>query len=338
MHLRYILAFSLLLSSSVASAINVLSINTEQQQGQKAITGNTVNTTSASLPTPDEVEAYKALILNSKSDIVGLTESPQKRIAEPLAQSLAGDWQLILREDRNSTSGVRVSILSRLPLIEGSVSNLSEQYGYSRHEKHRSKPDAVIAAGFELDDKSYYVVTAYLTSGAGDYAEVRYAQADAVRNALFKNCKDSYTHCLTMGNMNDEPGSQAVKRIQGVDGMFGDKIALHQAELAQGSGPLKTYGEGRDATQGNQILSTLLGTASTYTLSPKFSAHKAILLISREPFKTEKPSKKIKRDMAKLAAYYKQQHLEELVEKQKTYIEALEIENAILTQQLSTTQ
>lgn len=337
MHLRYTLALSLMLFSSIASAINVLSINTEQLQGQKAITGNTVNAITASAHNPVEVEAYKALILSSKSDIVGLTEGPQKRLAEPLAKSLGSDWQLILREDRNSTSGIRVSLLSRLPTVEGSVSNLADQYGYSRHEKHRSKPDAVIAAGFELDDKSYYVVTAYLTSGAGDYAEVRYAQADAVRTALFKNCKDSYTHCLTMGNMNDEPGSQAVKRIQGADGMFGNKVALHQAELEPGSGPLKTHGQGRNATQGNQIMSTLLGTASTYTMSPKFSAHKAILLISREPFEAEKPSKRIKRDRAKMAAYYKLQHLQEVVEKQKTYIDTLEIENANLTQQLSTT-
>lgn len=338
MLLRFTMAFALALSSSMASAINVLSINTELSEGQKAVTGASVTNVSRQAVSTAEVEAYKTLILSSKSDIVGLIEAPSKIVGEQLAEALGSKWRLIIREDRNSTSGLRVSLLSRLNLIEGSVSNLSDMYGYSQYEKHRSKPDAVIAAGFELDDKSYYVVATYLTAGKGDYAKVRYAQADAVRNTLFKNCKDTYTHCLTMGNMNDEPGSQAVKRIQGVDGMFGDKIALRQAELEQGSGPLKTYGTGHNATQGNQIMSTLMGTASTYTINPDFSAHKAILLISREPFEKEKPSKKVKRDRAKLSAYYKLQHLQEVVEKQKTYIKTLEIENASLTQQLSISQ
>tara|TARA_B100000809_G_scaffold142962_1_gene140476 strand:+ start:1572 stop:2588 length:1017 start_codon:yes stop_codon:yes gene_type:complete len=328
--------FSFLLLSPFAHAINVLSINTELTQGQKAVTTAGSKALVENNSNSDEVESYVTLINNSKADIVGLTESADKRLAENMVQSLGGEWQLVVRENRNSSTGLRVSILSRLAIIKGSITNLADQYGFSRHEKHRAKPDAIIAAGFELDDKRYFTVVSYLTAGKGDYAEVRYAQADAVRNGLFTHCREKYDHCILMGNMNDEPGSQAVKRIQGVDGIFGDKVALHQAKLMQGSGPMKTYGDGISASQGDQIMSTLQGTASLYPLDPSFSTHQSLLFISRDPLESEKPSKKIKRDRKKMAAYYKTQHLQQVVEKQKSYIDTLEIEKANLQQLLNT--
>ena len=335
MTIRFLL-LSLLLLSPFAHAINILSINTELAQGQKAVTTADFNALVEKNSNSDEVDSYVTLINNSKADIVGLTEPADKRLAEDVAQELGDKWQLIVRENRNSSTGLRVSLLSRLPVVEGSVNNLANQYGFSRHEKHRAKPDAVLAAGFELDDKRYYAVVGYLTAGTGDYAEVRYAQADALRNTLFTHCRDNYDHCILMGNMNDEPESQAVKRAQGVDGIFGDKVALQQAKLMQGSGPMKTFGSGTNAAQGDQIMSTLQGTATLYPSNPSFSAHKSLLFISRDPLDSEKPSKKIKRDRKKMAAYYKTQHLQQVVEKQKSYIESLEIEKAHLQQLLNT--
>lgn len=336
--------------SPYASAINFLSINTELSQGQKAVTGiATVVGVDAGDGAGDgaanrldeggavderEIEAYANLIISTKADVVGLTEPAGKRVATQLLAHLGKQWQLIEQKDRNATTGIRVSFVSRLPLVEGSLSNLSDQYGYSRYDKHRAKPDVVLSAGFELEDQRYYVVIAYLTAGEGEYASVRYAQADAVRNVLFSKCRNHYEHCVVMGNMNAEPGSAAVKRIQGVDGMFGDKVALSQASLQQGRGPMHTFfQEGKSGgLQIDLLMSTLQGSASVFQFESAFSRHSAVLLVGREPYEAERPGAKIKRDRKKMVAYYKMQHLQELVEKQKSYIDVLELENTSLRQ------
>lgn len=337
MKICFYMAVPLLLVSLSSHALNVLSINAEFSQGQKTA-GKTIAAAEVRVPSDSsEIDSYVNMINSTRADIVGLTEPANKRIAEAVAEGLGADWRLVVREDRNAKSGVRVSLISRVKLIQGSVTNLPESYGYSRYEKHRSKPDAVLAAGFELDDKRYFAVITYLTAGKGDYAEVRYAQADAVRNALFDICRDKYDHCLVMGNMNDEPGSHAVKRIQGVDGMFGDKVALKQAEH-HSEGPTYTFGSGREGVQVDQIMSTMHGTASLLDVAPRYSGHKSVLLVGRDPTEKEKPSKKIKRDRKKLAEYHKLQHLKGLVEKQRNYIVTLELQREILQQQLAATK
>lgn len=332
MYPRYLLV-TLLLLSPFANAINILSINAEPTRGVKAVPGITAAVTEKSQPL--NATPYIALIKNSKADVVGITELNGMELAVNIIKELGDNWQLHTREDRNSTTNIRVALLSRLNVVKGSISNLSDLYGYSRHEKHRSKPAATLAAGFELDGQNFYAVITYLTAGEGEYAQVRYAQADAVRTALFSECKENYQHCIVMGNMNDEPGSEVIKRLQGMDGMFGDKIAMHQAEINSGSVGASTYGEGVSATRGDQIMTTLYGTGSFLEVDSNPNKHKSLLLVSREPYKAEKPDGKTKRNSQKLAAFYKLQHLQELVEKQRTYIDVLELERNTLQQQLN---
>lgn len=326
------------LMASQAQALDLMLINTELEEGSKAI--HMANTPPLKNFTPattnlDELEFYARAIESSKVDVVGLIEGSNKRLAQSLQERLGDNWQWLNQENSNQTTSIRASFLSRVPALPDSLDNLADTYGFSKNDKLRVKPDAVLSAGFEKAGKRYLLAVSYLTQGGGDYADARYAQADAIRNALFTKCSDDYEFCGVMGNFNDEPGSKALKRIQGVDGIFGDKIELEQSATVNGAERDCSVGQGKQCRLIDHILTSMKGETLFIDVKPEYSAHKISLFIPEQAYIERKISKKDKRNTQRYNDFKNIERLSEQTSRQKSRIEALERENAILRAQLN---
>jgi len=216
---RIILTFMLLFSAD-AQALNILSINTEwlwddeiPHEGRVVKPNKRVHP-----PTHKEFQLETYVIAQqiklSKANIVALIEIENENVANTIAKHLGDHWKVAFKKGRDSFTGQDVAILTTYDIIPDTVSNFPSYIGESRDSTVKKTPSKVLGVALQNEEVSYYVIAAHLISKRGPNDQKRFAQADAIRQALVASY-GKYNHYIVMGDMNDTPGSNVLRRLKG---------------------------------------------------------------------------------------------------------------------------
>ena len=235
---RIIIVLLVIIFPIQASAITVMSINTEWFWDNNAPHEGQIAVGPAGNPPTQKEVTLKAYIiaqhiLQQDADIVGLVEVENKNVVEHVRQWLNNDWKTVWKEGKDSYTGQDVAILTRLAVDESSISNLSHiPKGQSINCKKTNcekthRPSKALSVILRDSGNSYLVVLVHFISKRSSNDDKREAQADAIRKYLV-----SQTHktdsIIVFGDMNDTPDSKTLKILQGGQKKNNDQIKLKQ--------------------------------------------------------------------------------------------------------------
>jgi endonuclease/exonuclease/phosphatase family metal-dependent hydrolase len=161
----------------------------------------------------EELAFYAELIQSRNMAVVAINEIENEQVARELAAKLGKPWQHFFRQGRDTATGQDVAILSRLPYVEGSLTDFgfpSARLGSSDKPKKITK---LVGAQFwwEIQGKKEKlgVITAHFLSKRNENkhkAENRQKQALALRQAI-KEFSTETDKLVVMGDFNDQINS-----------------------------------------------------------------------------------------------------------------------------------
>jgi len=207
--------FALLLLVVKAQALTVMSINTEwlwdgiaPHEGQVAL-GAVGNPPS---PNQVELEAFAiALVINhNNADIVGLVEVEGLPVVERILPYLNGDWKIVFKKGRDSYTGQDVALLTKLDIIDGTITNFPSTQG--SFSNVTARPSKVLGVGLRDGNEDYFIIVAHLISKRSSNDNKRAAQANAVAQSAVSNAS-SYDHVIVMGDLNDTLESDTLNQL-----------------------------------------------------------------------------------------------------------------------------
>lgn len=301
-----------------AQALSVLTINTDRSQEHTPVS-QIVDTVTAET-SKQWLTYYQATIDSTKADIVVLTNLAQQEWVTALTQRLSSEWHT--RYQAGSVKNSGIAILSRWAFSDEPFERYQQVHGYSRHEIVRAQPLNLLMASIQQGEQKVLVVAPRFTAGTGDYAEQRYAQADAVRSVVNDACNEHFYACIVTGDLQDIPGSEPLKRLRGADGLFSAVLTFDQPASVHDY----SYRIGNEGYLTSHILGTLKGEFSTLPLPKHLSGHHPSLFVQSEDISVGvedlvvKPSRKNDKKIMITKIY----RLESLAKKQEAYIESLE--------------
>ena len=213
--------FILLALTSNAYSLRVATLNTEWLwDTSEPHEGQIVGYDEGDIRPPNtreyvlETFAIAKTIESLDADIVGLTEIENENVAEEILKYLKDDWKVVFEKGRDTYTGQDVAILTRLDAISGTVTNFPDYNGESDDGRIKKRPSKVLGVGLKDGNETYFVVVTHLLSKRSSNDDKRYAQADAIRNAVIDQY-GQYNHFIVMGDMNDLPGSDVLQKLKG---------------------------------------------------------------------------------------------------------------------------
>jgi endonuclease/exonuclease/phosphatase (EEP) superfamily protein YafD len=161
----------------------------------------------------EELAFYADLTQSRNIAVLAINEIENEQVARELADKLGKDWRYFFRQGRDTATGQDVAILSRLPYIEGSLTDFdfpSARLGTTDKPKKVTK---LVGAQFWLESagkkQKLGVITAHLLSKRNENkhkAENRQKQALALRQAIRKFSGET-DKLLVLGDFNDQINS-----------------------------------------------------------------------------------------------------------------------------------
>ena len=237
-HLKTVL-FVLLLSifpqaSQADTELKIFLLNTEffwddQEPHEGAIIG--LKEKNDKPPTTEEYEAKATFIANKIKELdanfVGLIEVESEIIVEKVREKLndPDGWHVIFSKGRDTYTGQDVALLSRFAPTTGSITTFPddrEVYFDEFEEEKSSNPSKILSAEIHVEDQPITVIIAHLISrrSAGNDSK-RLAQANVIRRHAVKAEINGY-NVIVMGDINDTPDTQVIKRLRGFDDIWSD--------------------------------------------------------------------------------------------------------------------
>jgi len=214
----------LLFAASISVAdVNVMAINAEWLWTPKdgKPDGARVRIRDMSLSKYNqEIRYYSSLIGRTDTDVVALSEIENASVVEDLVTSLGHPWRGYFRQGRDTATGQDVALLSRLTLVEGSVTDFGFPAGRISRTDKGKRLSKVIGAVFVDRDSAQHigVVTAHFLSRRNDNARKsanRLRQAQATLEAL-KQFDSTVGSIVVLGDFNDVHGSPTITRLREV--------------------------------------------------------------------------------------------------------------------------
>ena len=232
--MRYLALIFTLYCVNYANAVTVISINTEffwdanePHEGRIVGYGQDENIKP---PTSKEFEieafAFAKTIEAQNADIVGLVEIENEVVAKAILKYLPNNWRHVFLKGRDNYTGQDVAVLTRFSLIDETASNFKD----SPNSGAFKRPSKILGVGLKNSGESYYVVVTHLISKAGDNDAKRKKQAHAVRK-IINDEFNNYNHVIVLGDLNDTPGSPALRKIKG----SGSKKLVQLADTSLGT-------------------------------------------------------------------------------------------------------
>jgi hypothetical protein len=170
-----------------------------------------------------EVAFYKKHIQAKNIDIVALSEIENEQVANELVWELGSDWKVYFKQGRDTATGQDVAIISRLPYVEGSLTDFNFPAGFIAGEGKAKKLTKVVGAQFWINNVKATktekfklgVITAHLLSKRNENktkATNREKQALGLKQAI-----DAYREetdaLLVLGDFNDQLNSSPLTII-----------------------------------------------------------------------------------------------------------------------------
>ncbi len=123
-------------------------------------------------PTPkayqQELNFYRDLIRTQKVDLVALAEIEHGTVAEDLAHSIGPQWRSYFVQGRDTATGQDVAIITRLPVLAGSVTALGFPQGKLPGESKGKRLSKFLALKVKGQSGELIVLTSHMLSRRGD--------------------------------------------------------------------------------------------------------------------------------------------------------------------------
>lgn len=175
----------------------------------------------------EELRFYAAQIQARSIDVVALSEIENEQVADELVRELnkkgnkefGQKWQSYFKQGRDTATGQDVAIISRLPYVEGSLTDFNFPSGFIAGAGKAKKLSKIVGAQFWINDnnskKKLAVITAHLLSKRHENknkATNREKQALGLQKAIerFRNDSDAL---IVMGDFNDYLNSSTLTII-----------------------------------------------------------------------------------------------------------------------------
>jgi endonuclease/exonuclease/phosphatase family metal-dependent hydrolase len=174
-----------------------------------------------------ELDFYVGVIRQQQVSLVALSEIEHGGVAADLAEKLGASWQSHFMQGRDTATGQDVAILSRIPIIPGSVSTLDFPEGRLPGDKKGKRLSKFLALQLELDGQKVAILTAHLLSRRNDNAKKsldRKRQAQAMMDAVSQMRRHT-SRIILLGDMNATQHTEELAILQ-------DKGRLQVAEQA----------------------------------------------------------------------------------------------------------
>lgn len=172
-----------------------------------------------------ELDFYVGLIRQQQVSLVAFSEIEHGGVAADMVQKLGAPWQSYFIQGRDTATGQDVAILSRLPVVPGSVTTLDFPEGRLPGDRKGKRLSKFLALQLELDGQKIAVLTAHLLSRRNDNAKKtldRKRQAQAMIDAV-RQMRQHASRTILLGDMNATQSSEELAILQ-------DKGRLQVAE------------------------------------------------------------------------------------------------------------
>jgi endonuclease/exonuclease/phosphatase family metal-dependent hydrolase len=217
-------------SSRAATEVTILMMNTEFFFDHLPPHGQVVGSDDGP-PVPTESEwknkaqGIAQIIDSTGADLVGLVEVENETVVEEVRLRLSdpNDWFVIFLKGRDDVTGQDVALLTRFSLIGQSVTNFPDEREvyFVGDDEVTVNPSKILAAGLTIEGQEFYVIVAHLISRRGNNDAKRLAQASVIRrHAIMAMIQEQ--NVVVMGDMNDTPGTPAIRRLRGFDDVWGN--------------------------------------------------------------------------------------------------------------------
>ena len=163
-----------------------------------------------------ELDFYVVLIRQQQVSLVALSEIEHGDVAADLAQKLGAPWQSYFIQGRDTATGQDVAILSRIPVIPGSVTTLDFPEGRLPGDKKGKRLSKFLALQLELDGQKVAVLTAHLLSKRNDNPKKsldRKRQAQAMVDAV-NRMRQHTSRIILLGDMNATQNTEELAILQ----------------------------------------------------------------------------------------------------------------------------
>ena len=179
-----------------------------------------------------ELSYYRTLILQSRLDIIALSEIENEQVAEEFAAHLGGEWRYYFKQGRDTATGQDLAFLSRL----GRVVRVTD-YGFPAGELKGYKPkrlSKVLGISFEYRGKQITLITSHFLSKRKETAKKaakRLMQARAVVKAANSGSKTG--PLIVLGDFNDRRASPVLKTMETQLSLVNSQVGCKHVESAQ---------------------------------------------------------------------------------------------------------
>lgn len=151
-----------------------------------------------------ELGFYAELIRQQQVSLVALSEIEHGGVAADLANMLGAPWQSFFIQGRDTATGQDVALLSRIPVIPGSVTSLDFPEGRLPGDLKGKRLSKFLALQLELDGQKIGILTAHLLSRRNDNSKKsldRKRQAQALVDAV-RQMRRNTSSVILLGDMN----------------------------------------------------------------------------------------------------------------------------------------
>jgi len=228
---RIILSIAVFLLSVTAHGqtdVVVMTLNTKFFFDDQAPHGQVVDDdppTQAEFQT--EAQNIADFIDNSGANLIGLTEIENQAVVEEVRSRLpnSNDWNIVFVQGRDTFTGQDVALLTTFtPDVNTATSYPDERdIFFMGSDERNTNPSKILGVNVNIGGEHVYVVVAHLISRAGNNDAKRFAQANVIRrNAVVEMMAGR--HVIVMGDMNDTPGTPAIRRMRGLNDILGADV------------------------------------------------------------------------------------------------------------------
>jgi len=169
----------------------------------------------------NELEFYSSLIMQYQIDIVAISEIENRQVADELAAKLGMGWKAYFRQGRDTATGQDVALLSKLPVVKGSVTDFGFPYGRIQGSNKKKRLSKIVGAMFWVADgttkSKVGVVTSHFLSKRNNSFKKnqnRNRQAFALTKAI-SAFSDDTDKIVVLGDLNDDINSSTLKIVLG---------------------------------------------------------------------------------------------------------------------------
>lgn len=220
--IRLAVVLCCLFTSHTFADLRVITINAEWlwTPFDNKVDGNIKTTRDMSIPAyTEELSFYAKLIQSGDIDIVAINEIENEQVAKELAHKLGKQWRYYFKQGLDTATGQDVALLSRLPYVEGSLTDFNFPSAKLSVMDKPKKVTKLVGAQFWYEQNGQKakigVITAHFLSKRNENqqkAENRQKQALALRQAINQYYRDT-DRLIVLGDFNDHVDSITIKTL-----------------------------------------------------------------------------------------------------------------------------